>query len=98
MVFVHGGVRGEVCSVRILKVLKNMAFGRVEEIFQPSPAAPGKNRSHGVGGGLLALEVAVVVAGDGSVGGLIFGGAVGGDQDRGHLLDAAAGRLAAKLA
>ena len=38
VVFVHGGVRGEVCSVRILKVLKNMAFGRVEEIFQPSPA------------------------------------------------------------
>ncbi|MDE6936200.1 MAG: TRAM domain-containing protein, partial [Oscillospiraceae bacterium] len=30
VVFVHGGVRGEVCSVRILKVLKKMAFGRVE--------------------------------------------------------------------
>lgn len=38
VVFVHGGVQGEVCSVRILKVLKNTAFGRVEEIYQPSPA------------------------------------------------------------
>ena len=38
VVFVHGGVRGEVCVVRILKVLKNTAFARVEEILERSPA------------------------------------------------------------
>ena len=37
VVFVHGGVRGEVCSVRILKVLKNVAFARVEAVLEPSP-------------------------------------------------------------
>lgn len=38
VIFVHGGVRGETCSVRILKVLKNIAYARVEEILEPSPA------------------------------------------------------------
>lgn len=38
VVFVHGGIRGEVCTVRILKVLKQLAFGRVEEILEESPA------------------------------------------------------------
>ena len=38
VVFIHGGVRGEVCAVRILKVLKNVAYGRVEEILTGSPA------------------------------------------------------------
>lgn len=38
VVFVHGGVRGETCSVRILKVLKNIAYARVEEVLEPSPA------------------------------------------------------------
>lgn len=38
VVFVHGGVRGEICTVRIMKVLKQMAFGRVEEILEASPA------------------------------------------------------------
>lgn len=38
VVFVHGAVRGERCRVRVLKVLKNMAFGRVEEVLEPSPA------------------------------------------------------------
>ena len=37
VVFVHGGVRGEVCSVRILKVLKKVAFARVEAVLEPSP-------------------------------------------------------------
>ncbi len=36
--FVHGGVRGETCVVRILKVLKNAAFARVEEILERSPS------------------------------------------------------------
>ena len=38
VVFVHGAVRGEVCGIRILKVLKNAAFARVEEILERSPA------------------------------------------------------------
>lgn len=38
VVFVHGGVRGEECAVRILKTLKNVAYGRVEEIYRRSPA------------------------------------------------------------
>ena len=38
VVFVHGGVRGEDCVIRILKVLKNTAYGRVEEVLAPSPA------------------------------------------------------------
>lgn len=38
VVFVHGGVRDETCSIRILKVLKNAAYGRVEEVLDPSPA------------------------------------------------------------
>lgn len=38
VVFVHGGVRGETCSIRILKVQKNVAYGRVEAVLEPSPA------------------------------------------------------------
>lgn len=38
VVFVHGGVRGERCAVRILKVLKNIAYARVEAILEHSPA------------------------------------------------------------
>ncbi len=38
VVFLHGAVRGEICTVRILKVLKNTAFARVEEILERSPA------------------------------------------------------------
>ena len=37
VVFVHGGVRGEDCVIRILKVLKNVAFARVEEVLSPAP-------------------------------------------------------------
>lgn len=37
VVFVHGGVRGERCRVRIVKVLKNIAFARVEAIEEVSP-------------------------------------------------------------
>jgi len=37
VVFVHGAVRGEECVIRILKVLKNVAFARVEEILKASP-------------------------------------------------------------
>ncbi len=37
VVFVHGGVRGETCTVRVLKVLKNVAFARVEAVEAPAP-------------------------------------------------------------
>jgi 23S rRNA (uracil1939-C5)-methyltransferase len=37
VVFVHRAVRGEVCDVLILKVLKNAAFGKVVGIVEPSP-------------------------------------------------------------
>ncbi len=36
VVFIHGGVRGEICSIRILKVLKHIAFAKVEEILERS--------------------------------------------------------------
>lgn len=38
VVFVHNAVRGEVCTIRILKVHKSVAFARVEEILERSPA------------------------------------------------------------
>ena len=38
VVFVHGGVRGEICVIRILKVLRNVSFGRVEEVLERSSA------------------------------------------------------------
>ncbi len=36
-VFVSGAIAGERCRARILKVLKNAAFAKVEEILEPSP-------------------------------------------------------------
>ena len=46
VVFVHGGVRGEICVIRILKVLRNVAFGRVEEILERSSARVGPDCPH----------------------------------------------------
>ena len=46
VIFVHGGVRGERCTVRILKVLKHVAYGRVEEILDPSPARQAPDCPH----------------------------------------------------
>lgn len=37
VVFVQGGVRGEVCQVLIVKALKNLAYGKVIALTQPSP-------------------------------------------------------------
>ncbi len=37
VVFVHGGIAGEVCEVLILKVLKNTAFAKVTRVLRPSP-------------------------------------------------------------
>lgn len=38
VVFVHGAVRGEVCDVLVMKVLKNAAFGKIAALVEPSPA------------------------------------------------------------
>ena len=38
VVFVHNAVRGEVCQIRILKVLKNIAYARVEAVPEPASA------------------------------------------------------------
>ena len=37
VVFVHGALRGEVCAVQILKVLKHTAFAKMAEVLTPSP-------------------------------------------------------------
>lgn len=46
VVFVHGGIRGETCSVRILKILKNIAYARVEEVREPSSARRASDCPH----------------------------------------------------
>lgn len=38
VVFVHGAVRGEICDVLVMKVLKNAAFGKIAALVEPSPA------------------------------------------------------------
>ena len=37
VLFIHGALAGEVCDVLILKVLKNMAFAKVQKVWRPSP-------------------------------------------------------------
>ncbi len=37
VIFVPRTVRGDRCVIRVVKVLKNMAYGRVEEVLDPSP-------------------------------------------------------------
>lgn len=37
VVFVHRAIRGEECDILIMKVLKNVAFGKVAKIYTPSP-------------------------------------------------------------
>lgn len=37
VVFVERGVRGDLCMVRIVKALKNKAYGRMEQLLEPSP-------------------------------------------------------------
>jgi hypothetical protein len=56
---------------------------QLSSLYQAS--CPGKDGRNGVGGGLVALLVLAVMAGDGAVGGFGFEGfAVGGDEDGGH--------------
>ena len=38
VVFVHGAVRGEICDVLVMTVLKNAAFGKIAALVEPSPA------------------------------------------------------------
>ena len=45
VVFVKGALEGEECRIRLLKVLKNIAYAKIEEIIKPSehriaPACP----------------------------------------------------------
>lgn len=37
VVFIKGGLNGELCEVKLLKVGKTAAWGRVEELLEPSP-------------------------------------------------------------
>jgi len=37
VVFVHGALEGEKAEIRILKVLKQEAYGKIEELLKPSP-------------------------------------------------------------
>ena len=46
VVFIHGGVRGEICRIRILKVLKHIAFARVEEILEQAKARQASDCPH----------------------------------------------------
>lgn len=36
VVFVHRAIRGELCDILVMKVLKNAAFGKVHQVIQPS--------------------------------------------------------------
>ena len=65
--------------------------GLVELAALAQGAGPGKDRGHGVGRGGLALEVLVVVALDGAVGGLVLVVAVGAYEHGGHHGEAAEG-------
>ena len=38
VIFIHNAVRGEVCAVHILKVQKNVAYARVEDVLERSSA------------------------------------------------------------
>lgn len=46
VIFVHGGVRGETCSIRIMKVLKHVAFARVEQVLVSSPGRQAPDCPH----------------------------------------------------
>ena len=45
-VFVKGALRGETCRVRLIKVNKTVAWGRLEEVLTPSPARMAPNCPH----------------------------------------------------
>ena len=45
-VFVKGALRGEECLVRLLKVGRSAAWGRVEEVRAPSPARQSPDCPH----------------------------------------------------
>ena len=44
--FVKGSVRGDVCLVRVIKVLKNCLYGIIEELITPSPYRTPPQCSH----------------------------------------------------
>ena len=46
VVFVHGGVRGERCTVQILKVQKHVAFAKVREVLASAPGRQAADCPH----------------------------------------------------
>ena len=46
VVFVHGGVRGESCTVQLLKVQKQVAFARVRQVLTPAPGRQAPDCPH----------------------------------------------------
>lgn len=83
----HDAVNIDSINTGFLEALgKGDELGGVVELAALDEAAgPGEDGGDRVGGGLAALLVLAVVAGDGAVGGLgLEGLAVGGDEDGGH--------------
>lgn len=83
----HDAVHVDGVNAGLLEALgKGHQLGGVVELAALDEAAgPGEDGGDGVGGGLAALLVLTVVAGDGAVGGFgLKGLAVRGDEDRGH--------------
>lgn len=46
VVFIHGGVRGERCTVQVLKVNKQVAFAKVREVLVPGPGRQAPDCPH----------------------------------------------------
>ena len=36
VIFVKGGIKGELCRVKVLKATKNLAYGKIESVLEPS--------------------------------------------------------------
>ena len=36
VIFISGAISGEICEIRLLKVLKNMAYAKIEKLLVPS--------------------------------------------------------------
>jgi hypothetical protein len=83
----HDAINVDSVDAGLLELLgENDELGGVVKLTTlGEPLRPGVDGGNGVGGGLVALLVLAVMAGDGSVRGLSLEGlAVGGNEDRGH--------------
>lgn len=88
----HDVVNIDGIDTGLLKSLseRNNVWGLVELSTLDESAGPGEDGGDWVGGGLVALLVLTVVAGDGSVGGLRLKGlSVWGNEDGGHKAEGA---------